>query len=109
MSKKSSTPKGGLVSRPILHSNFNSRDQVDLIDMQSQSYNDYRFIMVYQDHLTKFVSLKPLKTERAEEIAFHILDIYTTFGAPLILHSDNGREFVNSLLVELHTYNVARG
>jgi hypothetical protein len=100
--KKSSTPKRGLVSRPILHSNFNSRAQVDLIDMQSQSYNDYRFIMVYQDHLTKFVLLKSLKTKRAEEVAFNILEIYTTFGAPLILHSDNGREFVNSVLVELH-------
>lgn len=101
--KKSSTPKKGLVSRPILHSHFNSRAQVDLIDMQSQSYNDYRFIMVYQDHLTKFVLLKALKSKRAEEVAFNLLEIYTTFGAPLILHSDNGREFANSVLLELHT------
>ncbi|XP_031330464.1 KRAB-A domain-containing protein 2-like [Photinus pyralis] len=100
--KKSSTPKKGLVPRPIPHSNLNSRAQVDLIDMQSQSYNDYRFIMVYQDHLTKFVLLKPLRTKRAEEVAFNLLEIYTTFGAPLILHSDNGREFVNSVLVDLH-------
>lgn len=101
--KKSSTPKRGLVSRPILHSNFNSRAQVDLIDMQSQSFNQYRFIMVYQDHLTKYVLLKSLKSKRAEEVAFHLLKIYTTFGAPLILHSDDGREFVNSVLAELHT------
>lgn len=101
--KKSPNPRKGLVSRPILHSKFNSRAQVDLIDMQSQSYNDYRFIMVYQDHVTKCVLLKALKTKRAEEIAFNLLEIYTTFGAPLILHSDNGREFVNSVLVELHT------
>ncbi|XP_022180171.1 SCAN domain-containing protein 3-like [Myzus persicae] len=71
--------------------------------MQSQSINNYRFIMNYQDHLTKFVILKPLKTKRAEEIAYNLMEIYTTFGAPAILHSDNGREFVNSVINELHT------
>lgn len=100
--KKSSNPKRGLVSKPILHSAYNSRAQLDLIDMQSQSVNDFRFIMNYQDHLTKFVVLKPLKTKRAEEVAHNLLDIYTTFGAPAILHSDNGREFVNNTINELH-------
>lgn len=100
--KKSATPKKGLVSKPILHSNFNSRAQLDLIDMQTQAYNDYRFIFVYQDHLTKFTLLKALKSKRAIEVASHLLEIYTTFGAPVILHSDNGREFVNSVIIELH-------
>jgi len=59
--------------------------------------------MNYQDHLTKFVILKPLKTKRVEEIAYNLMEIYTTFGAPAILHSDNGREFVNSVINELHT------
>jgi hypothetical protein len=34
--KKSSNPKRGLVSKPILHSAYNSRAQIDIIDMQSQ-------------------------------------------------------------------------
>lgn len=100
--KKSSNPKRGLVSKPILHKAFNSRAQMDLIDMQSQSFNDFRYIMNYQDHLTKFVILRPLKTKRAEEIAFNLMDIYTIFGAPAILHSDNGREFVNKIITELN-------
>lgn len=29
------------------------------------------------------------------------MDIFTIFGAPSILHSDNGREFVNKVIVEL--------
>lgn len=58
--------------------------------------------MVYQDHLTKFVLLRPLKIKRPEEVASHLLDIYTTFGAPAILQSDNGREFVNSVTEGLH-------
>ncbi|XP_060847875.1 KRAB-A domain-containing protein 2-like [Rhopalosiphum padi] len=100
--KKAVHPRRGLVSKPILESTFNSRAQVDLIDMQSQHYNDYRFIMNYQDHLTKYVILKPLKSKRAEEIAYNLIDIYTLFGAPAILQSDNGREFVNSVINELH-------
>jgi len=91
-----------LVSKPIVHTAFNSRAQIDLIDMQSQCYNDYRFILNYQHHLTKFVLLRPLKSKRSEENAINLLDIYTTFGAPSILHSDNGREFVNSIITNLN-------
>jgi transposase InsO family protein len=59
--------------------------------------------MVYQDHLTKFVQLRPLKNKRAEEVAYHLLNIFLTFGAPAILHSDNGREFSNRVISELCT------
>lgn len=60
--------------------------------MQSQADGQYKFIMVYQDHLTKFVQLRALKTKRAEEVGYHLIDIFTIFGAPSILHSGNGRE-----------------
>jgi len=39
----------------MIFSEMNSRAQVDLIDMQSQVDGEYRFIMVYQDHVIKFV------------------------------------------------------
>jgi len=51
--------------------------------------------MNYQENLTKFVILWPLKNKHAEEIAFDIMAIYTILWAPAILHSDDGREFVN--------------
>jgi len=57
--------------------------------------------MIYQDHLTKFVQLRPLKTKRAEEVAKHLIDIFCIFGAPMILQSDNGREFVNKIIEDL--------
>ncbi|XP_028040732.1 KRAB-A domain-containing protein 2-like isoform X1 [Bombyx mandarina] len=60
--------------------------------------------MVYQDHLTKFVVLRPLKTKRAEEVAHTLLDIFTLLGAPAILQSDNGREFSNRIIDNLKTY-----
>jgi hypothetical protein len=51
----------GVRLKPIVSKEFNSCGQMDLIDMQSLSYNDYRYIMVYQDHMTIFVVLWPLK------------------------------------------------
>ncbi|CAG4946502.1 unnamed protein product [Parnassius apollo] len=82
--------------KPIISNELNSRCQVDLIDMQS-----HKVIMVYQDHLTKFVQLRSLKSKQAEEVAYHLLDIFTTFGAPSILQSDNVREFANKVVKEV--------
>jgi transposase InsO family protein len=69
--------------------------------MQSNSDHDMKFILVYQDHLTKFILLRSLHSKRADEVAYHLLDIFTTFGAPNILHSDNGREFCNQIIKNL--------
>jgi IS30 family transposase len=70
---------------------------VDLVDMQSDPDAGNKFIMVYQDHLTKFVFLRPLKTKTAEEVTYNLVDIFSIIGAPMILQSDNGREFVNKV------------
>ncbi|KAI5717175.1 hypothetical protein M8J77_001334 [Diaphorina citri] len=99
--KKSQVPKKGLVVKPLLSKEMNSRCQIDLIDMQAQADSDFKFIFVYQDHLTKFVQLRPLKSKRAEEVAHVLLDIFCAFGAPSILQSDNGREFCNRVIEEL--------
>ena len=65
--------------------------------MQSQPDEAFKFILNYQDHLTKFVRLKALKTKTAKEVADHLLMIMLEQGAPSILQSDNGREFANKV------------
>ena len=65
-----------------------------MIDFQSNADKLFKFITVYQDHLTKFVVIKPLKTKTAEEVAYNLIDIFTLLGAPSILQSDNGRELL---------------
>uniref|UniRef100_A0A6P7GY04 Uncharacterized protein LOC114347864 n=1 Tax=Diabrotica virgifera virgifera TaxID=50390 RepID=A0A6P7GY04_DIAVI len=57
--------------------------------------------MVYQYHLTKFVILRPLRSKTADEVCENIVDIFTLFGAPSILQSDNGREFANKVINSL--------
>ncbi|XP_064096387.1 KRAB-A domain-containing protein 2-like [Macrobrachium nipponense] len=60
-----------------------------------------KWIMVYQDHLTKFCVLRPLTSKRAAEVAYQLLDIFLLLGAPEILQSDNGLEFTACVITEL--------
>lgn len=94
-------PKKGLVVKPIISKEAYGRGQVDLIDIQSSKEDDYKFIFNYQDHLTKFVELCPLKSTTAVEVCYNLIDVFCLLGAPAILQSDNGREFVNSIIDEL--------
>jgi hypothetical protein len=95
--KKSSVRKS-LVVKPIVSNDMNCRCQVDLIDMQSQPDGPYKHILNYQDHLTKMVVLRPLKSKTAEEVAYQLVDIFCDKGAPRVLQSDNGREFANKVV-----------
>lgn len=99
--RKRAHPRRGLVVKPIISKEANARAQVDLIDLQSCNDKDFKFILNYQDHLTKFSVLRALRSKRAAEVAYHLIDIFTLFGAPSILQSDNGREFVNCIIDEL--------
>lgn len=92
---KQKREKKGIVSKPMIFNDLNSRCQVDLIDFQSHADGKYKFVLVYQDHLTTFVILRPLETKRAEEVAYYLVGIFTIFGAPVVLQSDNGRQFCN--------------
>lgn len=99
--KKRNVPKKkGLVVKPILSSKMHARCLVDLSDMQSHEDSPYKFILVYQDHLTKCVQLCPLKTKRVEEVAYMLIEIFTIFGAQSILQRDIGREFANIIVQE---------
>ena len=52
-------------------------------------------MVVYQDHHTKFVMLRPLRRKSAQEVVDILLDVFCLLGPPHILQSDNGREFRN--------------
>ena len=65
--------------------------------MQSNPDGDYKWILVYEDHLTKYCILLPGTTKSAEETAKKLMFIFSILAAPLILHSNNGSEFVNQV------------
>lgn len=98
-SKKSNS--AGIVVRPITVKELNQRGQVDLVDFQSLPDGEFKFILNYQEHLTKFRFLLPLKSKTAIEVANALLKIFLQFGAPHVLQSDNGREFTAGIIKEL--------
>lgn len=90
-----------IVVQPITSRDFNSRGQVDLIDLQSAPDGNFKWLLNFQDHGTKFCHLRPLTSERAAEVAMELLKIFLNQGAPRIFQSDNGREFSAAVVEEL--------
>jgi hypothetical protein len=85
----------GVVVKPIISNGFGSRGQIDLIDFQSIEYMGYKWVMHYQDHSNKFTVLEALTFKKSELVAEKLFDdVFSLIGAPEILQSDNGREFV---------------
>ena len=101
------------VVKPISSTTFLSRCDVDLMDFRdmseehnmSESGISYFWLLVFQDHLTKFIRLRPLKNKCAVEVVDVIKDIFCELGIPHILQSDNGREFKNYILYSLINEN----
>jgi hypothetical protein len=45
--------------------------KIERMDLQSTPNGEYKWLMNYQDHLTKFIQLRPLKSKRVEEEKTH--------------------------------------
>ena len=99
-SKRSKTPQKNVPINPILSCKFAERGQVDLIDLSCFPHRDsYNYILNYQDHLTKFIMLKPLRSKTARETSNALIEIFAVIGAPKILQSDNGLEFAKNSMI----------
>ena len=72
--------------------------QIDLVTDLPTSPFEFSHVLDTTDVASKFTILRPLKSKSATEVATQLMDIFSTFGPPKILQSDQGREFDNSLL-----------
>ena len=62
-------------------------------------------MLVIQDYFTKYVRVVPLPDHTAVTCAEAFVDNWVlTFGIPLLLHSDQGREFESRLFTEMCDY-----
>ncbi|CAG2222742.1 unnamed protein product [Mytilus edulis] len=73
------------------------RHQVDLVDMRKLIVEkddvSYKYILSTMDVFTRFVWLRPLSDKSSEKVAAKLREIYSEFGNPKILQSDQGSEF----------------
>ena len=64
------------------------------------STNNNRYLLVIQDYFTKWVEAVPLPDQTAARITGELVKLFSTYGHPEILHSDQGRNFESSILAQ---------
>ncbi|CAF4388668.1 unnamed protein product [Rotaria magnacalcarata] len=90
-----------VTGKPIVSVGFMTRMQIDLVDMRSVEHNGFKWIFHAKDHFSKYSWLYPLTSKEAINVAEVLKSIFYQFGPPRILQSDNGREFVAKVILDL--------
>ncbi|KAL5491866.1 hypothetical protein EMCRGX_G017231 [Ephydatia muelleri] len=70
---------------------------VDVLEVPMSGHG-YRYLLVFQDYFTKWAEAVPMPDQTAERIVRALIDIFSCFGIPEILHSDQGRNFESTIL-----------
>lgn len=78
-----------------------TRSHINLIDLQCNPDGPYKWVLIVQDHSTKFIHLRALCENQADEIAMNVMKIFLVFGVPQILQSDHGKTFTAGVIEEL--------
>jgi hypothetical protein len=89
----------------IFSRNFGDRFQIDLIDFRKLRKRDpfgvlMRWVMTLKDHATGLTHICALPRKRPMLIAYKLQEIFGLLGYPKIFHTDNGKEFTASLILE---------
>ena len=62
---------------------------------------------MYQDHLTKFSVLSPVKSKCPTDVAAQLVDVFPPLGTPAIPQNDNGTEFTAHVISEIKDFRPA--
>jgi transposase InsO family protein len=92
--------------QPIITNHRCERFLIDLIDFQNYPDGDYCWIMQLADHKSRFRWARPLVNKESASVAAELEPIFSTFGGPQILQSDNGREFKGEVTALCDAYRV---
>ena len=71
---------------------------IDLAGPLPTSPQGNNYVLVAVDVCSRFIFLRAISSKTAQCVAAAILSICADFGFPRIISSDNGREFVNSII-----------
>lgn len=70
---------------------------IDVLEVPLSSQNN-RYLLVIQDYFTKWPEAVPMCDQTAERITSELVKLFSAFGLPDILHSDQGRSFEGTVL-----------
>ena len=75
---------------------------MEISDVCEPTPDGYRYILVIADYFSKWTEAFPIKDKCADTVADVLVNkIILRFGMPLVIHSDQGREFENGLMKSL--------
>ena len=94
---KPKAPLGAMPSGATL-----DRLSTDIVGPFPESHQGNRYILVVSDHFTKWVEVFAVPDQTAITCAEKILnEVIARYGCPYDLHSDQGRNYVSNIFVEL--------
>ena len=77
------------------------RIAMDILDVCDPTPDGYRYILVIADYFCKWTEAFLIKNKCADTVADILVEKITLrFGMPLVIHSDQGREFENGLTIQ---------
>ena len=77
---------------------------MDILNVCDPTPEGFRYILVIADYFSKWTEAFPMKNKCADTVADILVEnIILRFGMPLVIHSDQGREFENGLMKSLCT------
>ena len=78
------------------------RVAMDLLDMSVTTAKGNRYVLVMVDCFSRWTEACPLADKTALDVADAFFQhIVCRFGMPMVIHSDQGREFENKVMQEL--------
>ena len=90
-----------LVPLPIVQEPF-ERIAMDIVGPLTRSRKGNRYILVVCDYATRFPEAIPLRSIDAETVAEELITIFSRFGIPGEILSDQGSNFMSELMQELY-------
>ena len=78
------------------------RIAVDVLGPLPASSRGNKYLLVIQDYFTKWVEVYPLPNQEAVTVAEVLVQQFVSrFGVPMVLHSDQGRNFESAVFTEM--------
>ena len=75
------------------------RWHIDILGPLHKSPNGYEYVLLCIDAFTRWTEAFPLKTQSAKETATVLYrEVFTRYGAPKVLFSDRGKNFMSNLV-----------
>ena len=89
-----------LVNMPQMSRPF-QRGAVDMVGPLQRSRKGNRYILVLVDYATRFPEATPLSSTESEKVADALIDMFSRYGIPDELLSDQGTNFVSTVMQQV--------